>query len=241
VGYEITPGCQTYFAQPSWSAPDTQDPGGCVDFVSDLAQPPMKPNITEISRRLGQDLAGIVTFSYGSTRTRDIWPLLGSKGILLVVQPAPTPALNIERILALRAEAAWQALSDLRTTACSTTSCTTLDELRARLSSPATDQKWSKTGTEMSLFVIGAIADTERYQGPLLTLFTGEARRTRSFRQACSPRPPGSESPTPLATSRKPASGPAATLLGSSSRMNCSHFLAPWGSDRAPLAANRSA
>jgi hypothetical protein len=41
--------------------------------------------------RLNRHLSEIVTFSFGSTRTREIWPLLGSSGRPLVVQPAPTP------------------------------------------------------------------------------------------------------------------------------------------------------
>ena len=176
VGQELFPQCKTYFAELSWSAPGVKDPGGCIDFVSDFAQPELSGVVSELSRRLSQNLAGIVTFSFGSTRTREIWPLLGKTGTLLVVQPAPTPALSIDRILALRAEAAWNALTDLGKHGCSTAdSCATIDQVRARLTARTVDKQWSKTGTEMSLFVIGAIADTQRYKDVLMKLFTAEA------------------------------------------------------------------
>jgi len=176
VGQELFPKCQTYFAELSWSVPGAKDPGGCIDFVSDFAQPPLDGPVKEISRRLDAKLAGIATFSFGSTRTREIWPLLRPNGTLLVVQPAPTPALSIERILTLRAEATWKALDGLRSRGCpQPSSCATIDQVRARLAARTMDKQWSRTGTEMSLFVIGSVADTERYRDVLMKLFTGVA------------------------------------------------------------------
>jgi hypothetical protein len=174
VGQDIFPKCKTYFAQLSWSKPGTNDPGGCVDFVSDLVQPPMDIVVKSISDRLDRDLAGIATFSFGATRTREIWPLLKSGGNLLVVQPAPTPNMGVDPMIEMRAEAAWSVLARVRNQACTgEVRCDTIDQVRTRLGSPEVDARWSTSGTEMSLFTVGAVANVEKYRPFFTKLFSG--------------------------------------------------------------------
>jgi hypothetical protein len=176
VGQELTATCKRYFAEVSWSAAGDRSPGGCVDFVSDWAQPDLNQLVSEISRRIGQELAGIVTFSFGSTRTRPVWPLLGPDGFLLAVQPAPTPAVSTARIAELRAEAAWAALSDVRRQTCADgAACLSLADLRERLGRAGATGSWPAPGTEVGLFVMGAVADRDRYARLLGKLFDGSA------------------------------------------------------------------
>ncbi len=99
VGRSLFPQCNAYFAELSWSHSPTKDSPSCDEFVSDWYQPPLADAVSEVADRLGGNLAGIVTFSFGSTRTREIWPLLGTSGFLLVVQPAPDSRIRMPALL----------------------------------------------------------------------------------------------------------------------------------------------
>lgn len=167
--------CHEELAAVSWSATgrigDT-----CAESVGTLAQAEPRSVVEAVAVLLGEEPAGLVTFSFGSTRTRRLWSLLGDDGILLSVQPDPSPATGIDDVVAARAQAAWSVLREVHAQVCDRgADCPGLAELRATLLDDEVDRQRQLSGPELSLFVVGAAADLDTYRPYLVKLVSGES------------------------------------------------------------------
>jgi len=167
--------CREGLAATSWS-PTVPLGAACADSLAEVAQADLEPLVRSVSVLLGRELDAVVAYSFGATRTRQIWPMLDpDEGVLLVVQPNASAALGIEEVLGARSRAAWAILTELRQDLCSErNSCPTAEQLRTVLRSEAVDPRWQLSGPDLSLLVVAAVADLERYRPYLAKIVSGK-------------------------------------------------------------------
>jgi len=175
--WNVTPSCEKYFGNLSWQLPTSVS--SCA-YLDNYYQPAAQSTVSDIEKRTGLPLTGIVTFSFGATRTAGLWGSLNkSSGFLIVAAPAAVAGPVAQQLAEQRGSLAEKALSRATATGCSgPPACASISSLVQRIASARQDKVQGVGGPELSLFLLATATQPSSYTSTVLKLRRGQTLST---------------------------------------------------------------